>query len=144
MGVYGCLSVPRSIDSVSIPQQSRSQCDAANSDTSGVESKCRVETNKGRDDGGQTPRGWRGRMGRRNQKVGGERREGRVGIARVEMEKERRMGLWSLWDCVQGQPSWFLRPRVPLCPLMSLYVQPCPWTQSHSHSQITSVTYIPE
>ncbi len=65
-------------------------------------------------------------------------------IAGAEMEKERRMGLWSRWDCVQGRPSWFLHPLVPLCPPMSLYVQPCPWTQSHSHSQITSVAHIPE
>lgn len=49
------------------------------------------------------------------------RDEGRAGrtkkLVGAEMqEKERRKRLRSLWDCVQGRPSWFLHPLVPLCP----------------------------
>lgn len=44
MGVYESLCVSRSIDSASVPQR---LCDAANSQTSGVESKCEGETTEG-------------------------------------------------------------------------------------------------
>ena len=44
MGVYESLCMSRSIDSASVPQR---LCDAANSQTSGVESKCEGETTEG-------------------------------------------------------------------------------------------------
>lgn len=146
MGVCGRLCVPRSIDSASIPQQ---PCDPSVMllivTPAGSRASARARQSRGggkrRDGGGQMARGREGGRGKR----AGERRVGIIG-GEWEQKWRRRDG----WDCglcgiaVQGRPSWFLRPLVPLCPPMSLYVQPCPWTQSHSHSQITSVAHIPE
>lgn len=35
------------------------------------------------------------------------------------MGKERGIGLWSLWDCMEGQPSWVLCPLVLSCHMHS-------------------------
>lgn len=57
------------------------------------------------------------------------------------MDTGRRMGLGSLWDCVQGQPSWSLCLFVPPCPAVSLdaksHKQPdhlCLYTQTSEPS----------
>lgn len=126
MGVYGRLCVPRSIDSASIPQQ---PCDPSvmllivTPPGSRASARARQSEGKGgrRNGGGQMARGTgRGREegGRRGQSWKHRR------IAGAGMEKERRMGLGSLWDYVQGRPSCFLRPLVPLCSL------PCPFMSS--------------
>lgn len=156
IGVYGRFCVPRSIDSASIPQQ---PCDPSvmllivTPEGSRASARARQSRDGGRDGQAEWRRAdgkrQRGRVGRANRRVGagGERRGGSWNKRRkagAKMEKQRRMGLWSLWDCGQGRPSCFLCPLVSLCPPMSLYVQSCPWTQSHSHSQITSVAHIPE
>lgn len=148
MGVYGRLCVPRSIDSASILQQ---PCDPSVMllIVTPAGSRASVRARQLGGDWGRRRGGWqradcKTEDGKKEQESWRRMREESGRIAGAEMEKERRMGLRSLWDCVQGRPSWFLRPLVPLCPPMSLYVQPCPWTQSHLHSQITSVAYIPE
>lgn len=130
MGVYGRLCVPRSIDSASIPQQPRDPSVMLLIVTpagSRASARARQSGRWGGEEGGGMAEGRLHEVEREDGKKEQESWWRRRRIAGAEMEKERRMGPWSLWDCVartaklvSPSPCTFMSPHVPLCPGVSL------------------------
>lgn len=146
MGVYGRLCVPRSIDSASIPQQLRDPSVMLLIVTP-VGSRASA---RARQSGGAGVVGWEGGMaeGRLHEVEREDGKKERESWRRRREENSRSRNGEGETDGTVVSVGLHARTAklvsLSPCTFMCLYVQPCPWTQSHSHRQITSVAYIPE